>query len=112
MKSFFKIIFRILTVFIFIIAVIISIAGGILFYKTSNADLILKQGYTPVKIYDKDNQLISTDNCYYSYTSIQDISEHIIHAFVAIEDRDFYKHHGFSTKRIFKALVNLSLIHI
>lgn len=106
MKSFFKIIFRILTVFIFIIAVIISIAGGILFYKTSNADLILKQGYTPVKIYDRDNQLISTDNCYYSYTSIQDISEHIIHAFVAIEDRDFYKHHGFSTKRIFKALVN------
>ncbi len=106
MKSFFKIIFRTITVFIFIITIIISIAGGILFYKTSNANLILKQGYTPVKIYDKNENVISTENCYYSYTSIQDISEHIIHAFVAIEDRDFYKHHGFSTRRILKALSN------
>lgn len=104
MKSIFKILYKSLTLFIFIFTILISIAGGILFYKSSNADLPLRQGYSPVKIYDAKGNLVSTDSCYYAYASINDISEHIIHAFVAVEDRDFFRHNGFSTKRIIKAL--------
>lgn len=106
MKSILKIIIKISTILIFIITIFISIAGCLLFNKASNADLILKQGYNPTKIYDNKNNLISTDSIYYSYTSITDISENIINAFISIEDRDYYKHHGFSTKRIIKSVYN------
>ncbi|MBE6137191.1 MAG: penicillin-binding protein [Erysipelotrichaceae bacterium] len=106
MKSFFKIVFRILTTLIFIFTVFISIAGGFILYKASNADLFLKQGYNTTKIYDQNDKLISTNSIYYSYTSINDISDNIIKAFISIEDRDFYKHNGFSTKRIIKAIYN------
>lgn len=106
MKSFFKHLYIILTIILFIFIAIFSIAGGILFNTTRNADLRLQQGYTPIKVYDKDSNLITTDSCYYTYTSILDISQDIIHAFVAVEDRDYYKHSGFSTKRILKAIYN------
>lgn len=106
MRSILKITIKISTILIFIITIIISIAGCLLFNKASNADLILKQGYNPTKIYDSKNNLVSTDSIYYSYVSITDISENIINAFISIEDRDYYKHHGFSTKRIITSLYN------
>ena len=106
MKSILKIIIKIFTILIFITTITISIFGFLLFNKASNTDLILKQGYSPTKIYDMNNNLVSTDSIYYSYTSINDISENIIKAFISIEDRNYYKHNGFSTKRIIKAAYN------
>lgn len=106
MKFFLKTIFNIITILIFIFLLTISIAGYIFLNKSSNANLILKQGYTPLKIYDEDDNLIKTDSVYYSYTSIKDVSKNVINAFIAIEDKDFFNHHGFSTKRIIKALFN------
>ncbi len=104
MRSILRKLIKLTTIIIFIILIIISIAGGILIYNTSNAFFALKQGYTPTRIYDCYDNLISTDNLYYTYASITDISKNIQNAFVAIEDRDFYKHHGFNTKRIIKAI--------
>ncbi len=106
MKTFFKILFKTFTVFLFILTILFTIVGGTVLYKTKKANLVLKQGYTPIKIYDSQQNLISTDSCYYSYVSIQDVADTIIQAFVSIEDRDFYKHNGFSTKRIIKAIGN------
>ncbi len=40
--------------------------------------------------------------------SLSDISQHLINATIAVEDKNFYKHHGFDFLRIIKALfVNL-----
>ena len=104
MKSILRKTIKLLTIIIFITLITISIAGGILIYNTSNAFFALKQGYTPTRIYDTFDNLISTDNLYYTYTSITDISKNIQNAFVSIEDRDFYKHHGFNALRIAKAI--------
>lgn len=106
MKSIFKYLFFILTFIIFIITIIVSIAGGILFYNSSNANFILKTGYKPISIYDKNNNLVSTDNYYYSYASIDEISSNIIKAFIAVEDKSFYKHNGFNIKRIASSIIN------
>lgn len=106
MKSIFKHLFITITIITFIITIIISIAGGILFYNSSNANFILKTGYKPVSIYDKNNNLVSTDSYYYSYASIDEISPNIINAFIAVEDRDFYKHTGFNIKRIVGSIYN------
>ncbi len=106
MKSIFKIIINTITLFIFIILSIISIAGGILFYKASNAFLPLRQGYDEFLIYDNDNNLVSSNNKNYSYASLADIDQNIINAFIAIEDKKFYKHNGFNTNRIIKTLFN------
>ena len=104
MKSIFKYIFLIFTIIFFIICVSLSIAGGIVFTKARNVFIPLKIGYNPIEIYDSDNELISTENCYYQYVSLNNISEHIKNAFVAVEDRDFYEHDGYSIKRIFSAI--------
>lgn len=104
MKSIFKYLFLIITILIFIICVSLSIAGGVVFTKARNAFIPLKVGYNPIEIYDSDNELISTENCYYQYVSLNNISDHIKNAFVAVEDRDFYEHDGYSIKRIFSAI--------
>src|SRR5574344_705687 len=104
MKIFFKWAFYIVSLISFIFIVIVSIAGGIVFYQASNAFITLKQGYNPIEIYDDKNNLISTDSCYYSYVSINDISPNIINSFIAIEDKDFRNHQGFNTKRIISSL--------
>lgn len=106
MKSIFKVLFIIFTTFIFIITIFISIAGGILFYNSSNADFVLKTGYKPISIYDKNDNLVSTNSYYYSYVPIDEISKNIINAFISIEDRNFYKHNGFNIKRIISSLYN------
>lgn len=50
------------------------------------------------EIYDENRTLVSID----------DMPKNLVHAVVAIEDRRFYKHHGFDLKGIFRAIaVNL-----
>ena len=40
--------------------------------------------------------------------SLKDISKHLVNATIAVEDKNFYKHHGFDFLRIIKAMmVNL-----
>ena len=103
MKYIFKKLFIILNILLFIILTIGSIVG-IITFNNYNASITLKQGHNPIKIYDKNNNIIGTDSIYYEYESINNISKHIINAFIAIEDKDFYNHSGISVKRIIKAL--------
>lgn len=106
MKYIFKAIYLIITFTILIILLIGSIIGIRLFTTINNASLILKQGYKPIEIYDNDNNLISTDSIYYDYVSINDISQNIINAYVAVEDQSFFKHIGISPKRILGSIYN------
>lgn len=105
MKSIFKLIYITLTISIFILLLIGSIVG-IITFKHYNASIHLKQGYNPIKIYDHENNIIATDSIYYEYESINNISDTIINAFIAIEDKNFYSHNGISVKRILKAIYN------
>ncbi|MGM9970720.1 MAG: transglycosylase domain-containing protein [Anaeroplasma sp.] len=104
MKNFFKILFKTLTILIFIIAILLSIGGFIVFNKAANAFITLKSNYNPIKIYDDENNLVSSDNYYYNYVGINDISDYIKYAFIAIEDKNFYSHNGFSPKGIIRAI--------
>lgn len=104
MKNIFKKLYMLFTILIFIIFFIGSIYGIIIFNKAKDASLIIKENTEPIYIYDKDNNLISTDGFYYEYCPITKISSKIINAFISIEDRNFYKHNGISIKRIASSL--------
>lgn len=59
-----------------------------------------------VEIYDAAGTRIDTPSTVDSYVSYDDISPHIIHAFVALEDKRFYKHNGIDYIRLAGALIN------
>ena len=105
MKYIFKFIYITFTIITFILLLTGSIVG-IITLNNYDASITLKQGYNQFKIYDNNNNIIGTDSIYYEYESINNISEHIINAFVAIEDKNFYNHVGISPKRIIKSIYN------
>ncbi len=58
-------------------------------------------------LYDKDNNLYSGTNK--EWISLDQMSDYIIEATLAVEDKNFYKHQGFDFLRIAKAMmVNIS----
>ena len=60
-----------------------------------------------INLYDTNNKLISTNNYKGVPTiSLSDIPKHTQNAFIAIEDKDFFNHHGLNYKRIIKAMIN------
>ena len=63
-------------------------------------------------IYDVNDELV--DTLHYSQdrkiVSINDMPDDLKHAFIAIEDKTFYKHHGFNFRRMIGAIID-SLLH-
>ena len=55
--------------------------------------------------YDSEQQMIDAQSNK-KYCRIEQISPHCIDAFIAVEDKNFYHHHGLSFPRIAKALMN------
>jgi len=56
--------------------------------------------------YSMDDEQIDNDSGKSpAYVPIEDISENLIQATIAIEDHNFYEHHGFDVKRIFGAIL-------
>lgn len=92
------------TVFTLIVTIIGSIFGIILFQNAKNTSIFIRENTKPIYIYDDQGSLVSSDSLYYEYCSIQEVSPEIIHAVVAIEDNDFYKHSGISVPRIFYSI--------
>jgi len=105
MKNIFKKIYIIFTTLILLIFIIGSIYGIIIFNKAKDASLFIKQNIEPIYIYDNKNNLISSDGLYYEYCPITQINDNIKNAFIAVEDRNFYKHNGISFKRITSSLL-------
>lgn len=54
-------------------------------------------------LYDKDNDLFE-NNGNNEWVKLDDISQYLIDATIAIEDKNFYKHQGFDYLRIIKAI--------
>lgn len=55
-------------------------------------------------LYDNNNELIYQGSRNNEWANIEDISEYLINATIAVEDKNFYKHHGFDYLRIIKAM--------
>ncbi len=103
MSTIFKKLFFLFSLFVFILFCLGSIFGIVILNRAKGASLSITTTTAPIYIYDQDQNLISTDSYYYEYCPITEINPMILHAFVSIEDRSFYKHPGFSIKRIVKS---------
>ena len=57
-------------------------------------------------IYDNNEQIVYEGSSTNKWVSIDDISPNLIKAVISIEDKKFYKHHGFDYLRIAKAMFN------
>lgn len=55
-------------------------------------------------LYDNNNELIYQGSRNNEWADIEDISQYLIDATIAVEDKNFYKHHGFDYLRIMKAM--------
>ena len=70
----------------------------------------LSSGEFPVstKILDRNGKLLYEIYADQNRTpiKIQDLPDHVVKATIAIEDKNFYKHHGFDFKGISRALIN------
>jgi penicillin-binding protein 1A len=103
--------FILITVFL---AIVIMACGKIVSNFIDSLPSIQQLGsYTPnlsTKIYDKDNNLI--DELFTErrvLTPIKDIPVNLQNAFISIEDNDFFKHWGISTKGIIRAFSRILL---
>ena len=68
-----------------------------------NSDMLLEINARTL-IYDKDNKpLTPTSASGNPRINFGELPEHVKHAFIAIEDKDFYRHKGLSIKRILAA---------
>ncbi|WP_223702972.1 transglycosylase domain-containing protein [Sutcliffiella deserti] len=96
--------------FIFIVSILaISLflmIGGILIYAKSKGAPPLSVTQSSI-IYSKDGSIIgeahSGEKRY--WVALEDISPHMIDATISVEDRRFFRHHGFDPKRIAGALI-------
>lgn len=83
-----------------IVLILISYIGIYLYAKT--LDKLPINSANSFYMYDNKNNLFEgTDN---KWIDIDDISPHLINATISIEDKKFYKHHGFDFFRIIKAM--------
>lgn len=89
-----------ITIITLLFSIIGSITGIIVLHNASKMTIEIKKNTKPIYIYDKNNELVTSDSLYYEYASIQEISPHLIHAVVATEDKNFYNHLGISVPRI------------
>lgn len=112
-KSMWSVFFKPIRIILFLflaVMVLGCLAGGAVFLKYHNEILACKEKAdsimsktsktdfsqpTDTRIYDSSGNLIGTINSgHYEYVPISGISENLQKAYVAQEDRRFYKHHG------------------
>jgi len=98
------------------ILIITGITGLLLIIGTSTAFAIIwhsekldKERLTTMSqtaaFYDSEQQIIDTQSNK-KYVHIEQISPYCLKAFIAVEDKTFYQHHGLSLPRIAKAFIN------
>ena len=110
MKKFIKVFLIIL--FICILACLIGVAFYVSsIYVSARAMPLNKEAlsspYISLQVFDSENKPIKEDNeINKAVVNISNISDSTKNAFISIEDKSFYNHHGVNYKRIFKAMIN------
>lgn len=98
--------------FICILACLIGVAFYISsIYVSARAMPLNKEAlsspYISLQVFDSENKPIKEDNeINKAVVNISNISDSTKNAFISIEDKSFYNHHGVNYKRIFKAMIN------
>ena len=109
MKKFVKISFVCFAVFFALISIFV---GGLFVYinfSTTNvkfdSEMLMAQNNT-IDIFDDFGNKINSQTGKKARIKIEELPQYVPDAFVSIEDKDFYKHHGLNYKRIAKAFAN------
>lgn len=90
---------KILSIFIIIF---LLFYGGIFIYAKLAPTLPIKSANSFI-LYDKEGNLYNESDS--EWVKLKDISSSMIEATISIEDKNFYKHHGFDYLRIIKAML-------
>ncbi|MDD2207771.1 MAG: transglycosylase domain-containing protein [Bacilli bacterium] len=91
-----------LGVFLFVGCIVIMV--GLYLYAYLSPEITLNTA-NAINIYDKDNQLVFQGNGNKEWANLDEISDDVKNAMISIEDKNFYKHHGFDYLRIIKTLL-------
>lgn len=82
----------------------VIVIAGLYTYAYLSPKLDLKTSGS-LYLYDNNNDLIYQGSRSNEWANLDEISEYLLEAVVAVEDKNFYKHHGFDYLRIAKAMV-------
>ena len=89
-------------IFMFISLIVIIV--GLYTYAYMSPKLDLKTSGS-LYLYDNENKLLYQGSRSNEWANLEDISDNLINAVIAVEDKNFYNHHGFDYLRIAKAMV-------
>ncbi|MDE6188691.1 MAG: transglycosylase domain-containing protein [Clostridia bacterium] len=105
-KKIFKTFFAIACVIIAVSVLALSFFFGALYFGGDEPDMnLLRQTHYSLNVYDSKNQLmLNTDS--QEYVEYSQIPKLLSDAFIAVEDKRFYSHHGIDFIRVFGALIN------
>lgn len=90
-------------VFLFISSVVIMV--GLYLYAYLSPKIILNTA-NAINIYDRNDMIVYQGSGEKEWAKLKNISPHVKHAIVSIEDKNFYKHNGFDYLRIIKSLID------
>lgn len=112
LKRIVKVVFYIMLALVFSgLAFVVALESGFLTAFSSekfDKNRLVIESAT-VEMYDKDEKLVNIDLKEQKRTDFDEINKQTIDAFISIEDKNFYNHHGVNYKRIIKsAFKNLS----
>ena len=99
MRKFFKKFFKFIVILLLLFLIFY---GGIWIYAKLAPTLPIKSANS-FTLYDKDGKLYNDSDT--KWMSLKNMSSSIVEATISIEDKNFYKHHGFDYLRIMKAML-------
>ena len=107
-----KKILKISLISILILAILFSLAiGGFLIYSVSVSKVQfskekIAENTLSIQVYNANNALIKEENTISDEkVKLSTLPGYVKEAFISIEDKDFYKHHGLNYKRMAKAML-------
>lgn len=89
--------------FIFLFISFVVILVGLYTYAYLSPKLDLKTSGS-LYLYDNKGELLYQGSRSNEWANLEDINENLINAVIAVEDKNFYNHHGFDYLRIAKAM--------
>lgn len=90
--------------FIFMFISLVVVIIGLYTYAYLSPKLDLKTSGS-LYLYDNQNELLYQGSRSNEWANLEDINENLANAVIAVEDKNFYDHHGFDYLRIAKAML-------
>ena len=90
--------------FIFMFISLVVVIIGLYTYAYLSPKLDLKTSGS-LYLYDNQNELLYQGSRGNEWANLEDINENLVNAVIAVEDKNFYDHHGFDYLRIAKAML-------